>query len=300
MTIKQSLINLAKLLLCGVVFDVGMIIGGIVASLLKLPAPTPPAGMDVSTVGVYLMLTAPLLALALAVIAPGLGGSFITRALILSFFMWIAYTVNTQLEATIVSSYARGFWFALVDYLVPALLCGAAVAFLFPSQNGSKNLIAASKALLARRTAIAWTWRLLVAAVVFMPIYFVFGLMVLPFTGEYYRQSMFGLAMPTIDQLLPILFVRSILFFLACLPILMLWQKSNWSLFWRLGLALFILVGFVYMLISTWLPLYVRIPHTLEMLADEFVYAGVLTVLFAKGNAPDKQPLSAVESNTLA
>ncbi len=298
MTIKQSLINLAKLLLCGVVFDVGMVIGGIVASLLKLPAPTPPAGMDVSAVGVYLMLTTPLLALALAVIASGLGGSFITRALILSFFTWIAYTVNTQLEATIVSSYARGFWFALVDFLVPALLCGAAVAFLFPSQNGSKSLIATGMAFVARRTAIAWTWRLLVAAVVFMPIYFVFGLMVLPFTGEYYRQSMFGLAMPTIDQLLPILFVRSILFFLACLPTLMLWQKSDWNLFWRLGLALFILVGFVYMLTSTWLPLYVRIPHTLEVLADEFVYAGVLVLLIMRGAASDKRPQNAAKPTT--
>ena len=115
-----------------------------------------------------------------------------------------------------------------------------------------------------------------------MPIYFVFGLMVLPFTGEYYRQSMFGLVMPTLDQLLPILFTRSVLFFLACLPVLMLWQNSNRSLFWRLGLALFLLVGFVIMLYATWLPLYVRFPHTLEILADEFVYAGVLVLLLAK------------------
>lgn len=299
MTFKHLLINLGKLILCGLAFAVGTAMGGMLASLLKLPAPTPP-GVDVKIVGVYLMLTTPLLALALAVVARGLGGNFVTRTLILSFFMWIAYTVNTQLEATIVSTYATGFWFAVVDYLVASLLCGVAVAFLFPTENKGEGLLAASKAFFARRAAIAWAWRLPLAAVVFMPIYFVFGLMVLPFTGEYYRQSMFGLAMPTIDQLLPILFVRSVLFFLACLPILILWQKSDRSLFWRLGLALFLLVGFVYMLISTWLPLYVRVPHTLEILADEFVYAGVLAVLVAKGNAPDKQPRSAVESNTLA
>lgn len=105
--------------------------------------------------------------------------------------------------------------------------------------------------------------------------------------------------MPTIDQLLPILFVRSLLFFLASLSVLVLWQESDLSLFWRLGLALFILVGFVYMLMSTWLPLYVRIPHTLEVLADEFAYAGVLVLLFARRNAPDKQPRGAVESTTL-
>jgi hypothetical protein len=289
MTIKHLLINLGKLILCGLAFAVGTAIGGMLAPLLKLPAPTPPPGVDVRMVGVYLMLTTPLLALALAVVARGLGGNFITRTLILSFLMWIAYTVNTQLEAAIVSTYATGFWFAVADYLVASLLCGAAVAFLFPTENKGEGLLAASKAFFARRAAIAWAWRLPLAAVVFMPIYFVFGLMVLPFTGEYYRQSMFGLAMPTIDQLLPILSVRSVLFFLACLPILILWQKSDRSLFWRLGLALFLLVGFVYMLISTWLPLYVRFPHALEILADEFLYAGALVVLIVKGGVTDKQ-----------
>jgi hypothetical protein len=294
MTIKQLLINLGKLLLCGVVFAVGMVIGGMVASLLKLPSPTPPPGIDVRMTGVYLMLTTPLLALALALIARGLGGSFLTRTLILALFTWVAYTLNTQLEASIFSTYAAGFWFTVVDYLMPALLCGAAVAFLFPPEKEGEGFIAMSKAFLARRSPIAWVWRLAVAAVAFMPIYFVFGLMVVPFTGEYYRQSMFGLTMPTLDQILPILFVRSVLFLLACLPILIMWQKSALSLFWRLGFALYVLVGFIYMLISTWLPLYVRFPHALEILADEFVYAGVLVLLIAKGRAPDQQPQSAV------
>ena len=282
MTIKQLLINLGRLLLCGIVFAVGVVIGGMIALFSGLPVPTVPSGMDPNMARVYLTLTTPLLALALAVIACGVGGSFLTRTVILSFFMWIVYTVNTQLEATIVSTYATGFWYTMVAYLVPSLLCGAAVAFLFPPENRGEGLLAASKVFFARRAAIAWAWRLPVAAVVFMPIYFVFGLMVYPFTGEYYRQSMFGLGMPTIDQILPILFVRSVLFFLACLPILIMWKKSDRNLFWRLGFALFMLVGFIYMLISTWLPLYVRFPHTLEILADEFVYAGALVVLIAK------------------
>jgi hypothetical protein len=104
-----------------------------------------------------------------------------------------------------------------------------------------------------------------------MPIYFVFGLMVLPFTGEYSQQNMFGLVAPTIQQFLPILFIRSVLFFLVCLPIFVVWRGSARSLFWQLGLPPFMLVGFNIMLIAAWLPLYVRFPHTLEILADEFV-----------------------------
>jgi hypothetical protein len=36
------------------------------------------------------------------------------------------------------------------------------------------------------------------------------------------------------------------------------------------------------MLISTFLPLSVRFPHALEILADEFVYAGALVLLLAR------------------
>ena len=60
-----------------------------------------------------------------------------------------------------------------------------------------------------------------------MPIYYFFGLLVIPFTIEYYRQGLFGLQIPSLDQLLLILFVRSVLFFLACLPILVAWQNSR-------------------------------------------------------------------------
>ncbi len=289
MLIKRLLVDLGKLLLCGVLFDIGMVIGGMVASLLKLQPPAMPPGIDMSTALAYMMLTAPLLALALAIIAPGLSGNFVTRALVLAFFMWISYTVNTQLEASIVSTYAQGIWFALVDYLVPSLLVGAVVALLFRPEANEPGLLSAVSSFFRKRPVTAWAWRLPVAAVVFMPIYFVFGLMVNPFTMEYYRQSMFGLVMPTIESLLPILFIRSVLFLLACLPIFILWQKNMRSLFWRLGLALFLLVGFVFMLTSTWLPPYVRIPHTLEILADEFVYAAVLVVCIG---VPRQKPSS--------
>ncbi len=289
MTLRRLLVNLGKLVLCGLVLEIGTIFGGLLATMLRLRPPIPPAGADMNLAGIYLALTTPLVALALALIAGKLGGSFLTRVLVLSFFMWIAYTVNTQLEASIFSTYAAGFWFAIVVYLVAAIMCGAAVALLFPPENEGLGFATAGREFFAGRSAAAWAWRLPLAAVAFMPVYFAFGLMVVPFTGEYYRQNMFGLSMPTIDQILPILFIRSLLFLLACLPILILWRGSDRSLIWRLGLALFLLVGFIYMLISTWLPIYVRIPHTLEIFADEFVYAGVITILLARTGLTPKQ-----------
>jgi hypothetical protein len=57
------------------------------------------------------------------------------------------------------------------------------------------------------------------------------------------------------------------------------WQKSGRSLLIGLGFALFILVGFLGILAGYWLPMSTRVPHALEILTDEFVYAGALVVL---------------------
>lgn len=279
MTNSRLLVNLGKLLLSALAYGIGILIGGMLAGVLKLTAPTNPPGADMSRIAVYMLLVAPLFALTLAILGRRLAGGFLTRSVILSFFMWISYTVNTQLEASIVSTYASGVAFSIVAGIVPAVFCGATVAFLFPAEKKTEERSARIKEFFGRRSPASWSWRLPAAAVVFMPIYFVFGLMVLPFTGEYYQQNMFGLVAPTIGQLLPILFVRSLLFLLACLPIIIVWRDTGRSLFWRLGLSLFMLVGFNIMLIATWLPIYVRFPHTLEILADEFVYAGALLVI---------------------
>ncbi len=289
---KHLLINLVKLLLCALAFSAGIIVGGMVASLLRLQAPATPAGMDMSAAMRDMLLESPILAFALALLARGLGGGFLTRAAFLSFLTWIAYTVNTQLEASIFTTMAGGFWFSIVTFGVPSLFCGAAVAFLFPPRREAKSLVSAAREFFGRRTTEAWVWRLAVAAVAFMPIYWFFGMLVVPFTGEYYRQNMYGLAMPSLDQILTILFIRSVLFLLACLPIVVLWQESERSLFFRLGFALFVLVGLLLML-AEWMPLSVRLPHTIEILADEFVYAGVLVALLTRGEtAQEQRPLA--------
>jgi hypothetical protein len=157
------------------------------------------------------------------------------------------------------------------------------VALLFPSTEKGKSLAAIAKEFFGRRTVGAWVWRIAVAAVAFVPIYLFFGSLVAPITAAYFQQSMYGLRQPSQDEIFLVLVVRSVLFLLACLPIVVMWQRSNWSLFLSLGLALFVLVGFLYMLGATYMPLAIRIPHTLEILADSFAHAGVLVLLLAKG-----------------
>ena len=93
--------------------------------------------------------------------------------------------------------------------------------------------------------------------------------------------------------MLLVLLVRSILFLLASLPIVVLWQRSNRELLLNLGFALFVLVGFLYMLGAYYMPLEIRVPHTLEILASSFAYSGLLVVLLASGKACSVKTLKA-------
>jgi len=294
MRIKQLFLYFGKLLLCSLAFILGAAIGGMVAAILGLQQPPMPEGVDSSFAFLLLLLESPLMALALALVARGLGGGLLPRAMALSFFTWVVYTLNTAIESVaFTSTTVEGALFTTVSFLLPSLLCATTAVWLFPPVEKELSLAAMARACFSGRTAGAWVWRVAVAAAVFVPIYLVFGSLVAPLTARYFQESMYGLRLPSQEEILLVLLVRSGLFLLACLPIIITWRRSRWSLFLNLGFALFVLVGFLYMLGAYYMPLAVRVPHTLEILADSFTHAGLLVVLLAKRNSQTIQTLEA-------
>jgi hypothetical protein len=291
---KTILVSLGKLLLGGITFIIGSIIGSMVASLLGLQQPSMPEGVDSATAFLLLSLESPLMMLALAFIARGLGGGLLLRALTLSFFTWVAYSLNTAIESlAFTTTTAKGALFATGSFLVPSLLCGLVVALLFPSGEQPESLGTLAKRFFGRWTAGAWMWRIGLAAVIFVPIYIFFGSIVAPLTADYFQQSMYGVRQPSQSEMILVLMVRSVLFLAASLPIVVLWQRSNRELVLSLGFALFVLVGLLYMLGAYYMPLEIRVPHSLEILAGSFVHAGMLVMLLAGGKKPTAQALRA-------
>ena len=108
-------------------------------------APVAP-GADRKALLFYSLLASPLLGLALAPLARRLAGSLAARAAILSCLIWIAYSVCDQLEGLLVSTHATGFWFAIVASLPASLLCGGALAYLFPAIADGEGSAAARQA----------------------------------------------------------------------------------------------------------------------------------------------------------
>ena len=283
MSVKSLLANLGKLLLCVVAYMVGITLGGMLATGLKLQQPPMPEGFDASTAGLYIILESPLLALVLIGLARSIAGNFWVRTLMLASLTWISNSLNNQIEASFFGNMASGFAFTIIVFLVPSILVAAAVALLFPPASKENDISSALKSFFGHYSGSGWIWRLGLGAVLFMPIYYFFGLLVIPFTRDFYTQGLYGLQIPPLDQLLVILFIRSVLFFLACLPILIAWRSSRRNLVLYLGLALFYLVGFQALVIANWMPWSLRLPHLLEILADEFVYAGALVMLLGVG-----------------
>lgn len=299
MLLKSILIYLGKLVLCGFSFILGTTIGGIIATLLGLSAAQNPEIVDMSLALRYLILESPLLALALALVASGIRGGILVRSFVLFLLAWIAYTVNTQLDAILYTEFGGGFWFSLVSFGIACLFSGVSAAWLFPSHKKDNGLLAEWKDFFRQRSTGEWIWRLGFSAIAFMPIYYFMGLLVVPFTRHYYQENAFGLRMPELNQILVVLFIRSLLFLLACLPVIVLWCKGRVRLFLSLGFSLFVLVGLLYMLAAYWMPLSVRLPHMLEILVDEFLYAGVLVALFKKSERKPDLVLATQTDNYL-
>lgn len=264
----------------GLAFYVGIIVGGMIAPMLGLSLPPMPAGVDTSQLALYSLLTSIILACALGFVSLHLSGGFLSRWLVLFFLTWIAYGVNTFLEAAIFTTMAGPA--IVVMYFFSSLFCAVVIAALIHPQEQGENFIARTKSFFAGRTLFEWTWRLLLSFLAFPFAYILFGLMVKPFTYEFYVQQQMGLMAPGWGQILPVLALRSLLFLLVILPVLITWKGSRTSLFVTLGFVLFLLVGGLSLLQAIWYTPIVRIAHGLEILADSFVHAGVVVYLLVQ------------------
>jgi hypothetical protein len=276
----KTIKSIGMAVLGGLAFYVGIIVGSIVSPMLGLPLPPMPPGVDTNQLAVYTLLTCIILAGALGFVSVRLSGGFLNRWLVLAFLTWIVYGVNNYLEAAIFTTMTGPA--VIVMYLFASIFCVAVIAAFFRPEEQGESFLARTKSFFAGRTVTEWAWRFLLSFLAFPVAYILFGLLVKPFTYEFYAQQQMGLIAPGWGQILPVLALRSLLFLMAILPVLITWKNSRTGLFVTLGFMLFLLVGGMVMLQAIWYPPIVRISHGLEILADSFVHAGVVVYLLVQ------------------
>ena len=288
----QSLIGLLyKLPLCGIVFFIGMAIGGAALPLLGLEAPAIPEGADANTIALWFLLGSVVLALPLSWLSRHVAGGWVRRWLILTGLTWVCSAVNMVLEAFFfmetgaVSSTGSGL-FTVLNLLAPCITLSGAVALLFRPPDRGKGLD--GRAFWVQHSPGAWTWRIGLVLLAYPVLYIAFGLLVRPLIADYYAQGAYELVAPTWGQLLPLQLARSALLGLACLPAVIAWRGTRRALFWTIGATIFACVAFMPVLTAYWFPWPLRVFHGLELLADSLAYSAVLVFLLV--SAAERTP----------
>jgi hypothetical protein len=268
----------AKALGTGLVFFIGTMAGSLLALALGLPAPAVPEGTDGGTLLAYLLGASLATGALLAFLAGRIRGGWLRRGLTLAWLGWMVYSLNTFLEAAIFTTFESASPYKLVMDLVGFALAGTLAALWFRP--------AARTAAPPSFSLRGWAARLALAWAAFPLIYLTFGKLVEPFVIDVYQQGQLEMRAPGWDVIIPMQLARSLLFLLACLPLVRAWGGARRSLWAGLGAALFLLVGGLYMFQAYWMPVGFRLAHTLEILADSLVYAGVLAALFGAAASP--------------
>jgi hypothetical protein len=268
--------------LVAIAYVLGAGTGGALAVALGLKLPALPEGADPQRLQTFGALAALTFAAGLGPLARMLRGGLVARWLVLSLFFYVCAGPNTALESAIFSDLAGGGAISVI-FVPAALLCGAALALLFPPAEPGGSLGEALRGLCTARGPGAWAWRLVAAWLAFPLIYTAFGMCVGPFVMDYYEQGQFALALPGWGTILPVQLLRSALFLVAALPVVAAWSGTRTQLALRLGLALFVMVGLFGMIQAVWMPPYLRLLHGTEILADSMVHAAALAVLLLPG-----------------
>ena len=287
---KKIVITVGKLLLCAFVFYAGMILAGAVSTAAGLPVPDMPAGSDPAAMATALMVASLLVAVCLALLSARLAGNFVLRWLSLVLLVCMAYGVNTYLEASIFTAYSADSSINVIMSLLAGLVGGAAAAWLFPPINRPGPFRAIAASFFQQFGSAGWIWRCLTAIAAFPAIYYFFGSLISPIVLPYYQQGG-ELMIPGLRTLLPVLLLRSIFFLVSSFMIVAAWGKTRLSLTLSLGVAMFMLVGGIGMLLGSFLPMVLRVVHSFEILADSMCYAAVLALLFRSRKVePQMQP----------
>lgn len=286
--------TLLKALVCGILYFIGTILGGLVASAAGLPTPAMPKGTDANTLAVYLLLASLGIGGLLAYLAPRLNGPFLYRWLILALFGWVVYSLATYIEAVIYTTFDSASIYKVVMDLVAFSASSAAAAGFFKPLAGSRSLGDSARGWFSSQPAAGWAWRLAAIWAAFPVIYTSFGKLVEPFVIDVYRQGQLELSAPGWEQIIPAQLLRSLLFLLVSLGIIIPWNRSRLALLASLTAAFFLFVGGFYMLQAYWFPAGFRMIHSLEMLADAFTYAACLVaLLYVRSGVVSEPVLSA-------
>jgi hypothetical protein len=182
--------------------------------------------------------------------------------------LWLALFVIQYL-----SNFVEYYFFSTVS--VSIILVGLA-----------EGLVVKMKKFFELRSGSSWFWRIVVASILYIPIYLAFGLIVTPLVTPYYTDPSFGLDLiiPGFEVIIPLQFIRGLIYVLVLLPFIATLKIGRKYLFVAITLLLFIPGGFIPLLTEQAWPVQLRVFHGIEILGDYIVFTAVIVRLLKKND----------------
>jgi hypothetical protein len=232
--------------LCAFAYMAGAMASAGLVSRIGMKLPPIPEQANEQMMGLCLLISSCVLAIGVGQLARRIRARYWVRCLILATLTYVCIGLNTPIEAAIFTNIG-GMRTMVIFSLLPCLLFGGVTALLFKPSGKAEPFGWQVSHFFSGGSMQKWAWRLAAAVCAFPVIYWTFGMMVAPWVIEYYKQGQFGLTLPG-----------------------------------QLGFAFFVLVGLFGMIQTYWLGPVLLVLHTVEILVDSVVYAGVLALLFVR------------------
>ncbi len=100
------------------------------------------------------------------------------------------------------------------------------------------------------------------------------------------------MVLPDAGVTLSVQILRSVLFLLAALPVLILWSGGRLQCIALLGFAFFLLAATFEIVMAYELPAVLRITHSIEILADSMIYAWLMVKLLVQQDVHREKSLA--------
>lgn len=240
--------------------------------------------MDYTQILIGTALAGVVIGLTLGPLSTRLRVPLLDRAIAMFLAIFVVMTLLSAVEAVFFTTFVTTANFAALPMqaLTEALLA-LVIAWLFPPSSVEETLGQALRATLASRSAFGWLWRFIVAGVLYVPIYLLFGVLISPIVVPYYTAMGLPLVIPPFSVMIPLEIARGLVFALALFPLIALLRGPRWRTAFWIGLTIAALGGWAPMLSGSFLPMTLRLVHGAEITADSFVQGLMLTWVLGVG-----------------
>ena len=203
-------------------------------------------------------------------------------------FLFIVAKFSNLLEGYFFTAFypsVSAFAGAVVSSLLTTLAYGIMAGALFHSETHNTSLASELSSYFKQRSHASWGWRVLLGAIAYFPVYFLFGALISPFVVPYYTNPSLGLKIPSFSVMIPLELLRGFLYVISLLSLFATIRAGRRTVFAAIASVLYVPGALVPLMAPNSLPAEILPFHLVEILADSIVYGAVITRLLSRNQS---------------